>query len=76
MSKSLSVSTPATAQHLRERQRKNLPDYDPDSDLSESEGLGGLRSQSGNTWEDDEETAVDDDSKHAWLELTTSNFIH
>ncbi|WAQ90824.1 hypothetical protein PtA15_13A223 [Puccinia triticina] len=50
------------APHLRQRQRKNLPDYDPDSDLSESEGLGGLRPQSGNTWEDDEETAVDDDS--------------
>ncbi|POW16916.1 hypothetical protein PSHT_06564 [Puccinia striiformis] len=56
------LSTPGSAQHLRQRQRKNLPDYDPDSDLSESEGLGGLRSQVGNTWEDDEETAVDDDS--------------
>jgi hypothetical protein len=58
-----SLSTPASAPHLRQRQRKNLPDYDPDSDLSESEGLGGLRSQVGNTWEDDEETAVDDDSE-------------
>ncbi|POW23510.1 hypothetical protein PSHT_00170, partial [Puccinia striiformis] len=51
--------------HLnRDRQRKNLPAYDPDSDLSDSEGLAGIRTQSGdnNTWEDDEETAVDDDS--------------
>lgn len=58
-------SAPAlAAQRLRQRQRKNLPDYDPESDLSDSdEGLGGVKSKNGSTWEDDEETAVDDDSE-------------
>ncbi|CAH7674394.1 hypothetical protein BY996DRAFT_4576036 [Phakopsora pachyrhizi] len=51
------------AECLRQRQRQNLPDYDPESDLSDSEGLGGVKARkTRSTWEDDEETAVDDDS--------------
>ena len=70
-SNSMLVSTPGTSQECRERQRKNPTNfYDPNSDLSESEGLGGLESESGNTWEDNEKTDVDHhDSKHGLFDL-------
>lgn len=62
-SASMKAAPAVAAQRIRQRARKNLPDYDPESDLSDfDEGLGGIKPKNRSTWEDDEETAVDDDS--------------
>ncbi|PLW11236.1 hypothetical protein PCASD_21237 [Puccinia coronata f. sp. avenae] len=62
MSNSISVSNPATAHESRQRQRKKpMYSYDPNSDLSESEGSSDPKCQSGNTCDDNERTDVDHD---------------